>query len=1128
VDDAARRLAGALMPKQERPGFADDPLWYKDAVIYQVHVKSFFDANDDGIGDFKGLTQKLDYVKSLGATCIWLLPFYPSPLRDDGYDIADYRNVNPAYGTMADFRLFVKEAHARGIRVVTELVVNHTSEQHPWFQRARRAKKGSVWRNFYVWSDDDKKYSGARIIFTDTETSNWEWDPLAEQYYWHRFFSHQPDLNYDNPRVIEAVLNVMRFWLDAGVDGMRLDAVPYLCEREGTDCENLPETHGVLKILRAVLDDEYPGKVFLAEANQWPEDVRSYFGDGDECQMAFHFPLMPRMFMAIAEEDRYPIVDIMRQTPEIPESCQWAIFLRNHDEMTLEMVTERERDNMYRIYATEPRAKINVGIRRRLAPLMQNDRRRIELLTSLLLSMPGTPVIYYGDEIGMGDNIYLGDRDGVRTPMQWSVDRNGGFSRCDPARMFLPPIQDPVYGYQSVNVESQGRSPSSAINWMKRLISVRQGYKAFGRGTLRFLLPENRKVIAYVREYKDERILCVANLSRASQQVALDLSAFRGRVPVEMVGWSAFRTIGDDRYLLSLPGHGFFWFLLSETAQAPSWEGSRPSRLPELITLVLPRAGVAVSDAVQAKALALLHNDVLPVYLPTQRWFGEKGRRVIRAEAVDATQLDGNRDAYFAIYEVELEGTAGGRHGDRRYFLPLAIEESSDETAVDARLTVSRVRRGATTGLLTDATAVAEVMLRTVDDLRARKRYTTENGVFVFAGTDALDVLPFEKHGSARRLNVEQSNTSVVVGERLMLKFYRHVHRGAQPELEIARFFDTVGFENTPALLGSIEYTDADGATTALAIAQAYVESQGDGWSVTLAYLERFFDARKSMETPRDVAAPADGFDGTSAIDDHEIYLKRIRRLGERTAEMHRAFATSTGDPAFEPEPIAQSDFDRWSANARESATRALATLERELGRIPDEVRDYASSLLERRDAILERLTIPPLAPGEALTKTRFHGDYHLGQVLAVADDFMLVDFEGEPAREIEQRRLKSSPLRDVAGMLRSLNYAAVAALRGSSHDRAEDTSALAPLAAEWERRSIESFMAGYEETMAGASSYPSSQRRAEQILDLFVLEKAFYEMSYEIANRPSWVRIPLEGIRRILDGDPQLVMAGD
>jgi maltose alpha-D-glucosyltransferase/alpha-amylase len=1080
----------------------DDPLWYKDAVIYQVHVKSFFDANDDGIGDFKGLAQKLDYIRHLGATCIWLLPFYPSPLRDDGYDIADYRGVNPAYGTLRDFRDFVRRAHEYGIRVITELVVNHTSDQHPWFARARTAKRGSAYRNFYVWSDTDSRYADARIIFTDTETSNWTWDPVAGQYYWHRFFSHQPDLNYDNPRVVAAVLDVMRAWLDAGVDGMRLDAVPYLVERDGTNCENLPETHAILKKLRAVLEREYPNRIFLAEANQWPEDVRAYFGDGDECHMAFHFPLMPRMFMAIAEEDRYPIIDIMRQTPEIPDTCQWAIFLRNHDEMTLEMVTDQERDTMYRVYASEPRARINIGIRRRLAPLMENDRRRIELLTGLLMSMPGTPILYYGDEIGMGDNIYLNDRDGVRTPMQWSVDRNGGFSRANPARLFLAPIMDPVYGFASVNVEAQTSSPSSLINWLRKLIAVRQGYRVFGRGTLRFIMPVNRKVIAYVREYEGEIVFCVANLSRVPQQAALDLSAYSGRVPVEMIGWSPFATIGDDRYVITLPGHGFFWFLLSETAQAPAWETTLPDELPELVTLVLPREETHAQ--LVGTAVALLENDVLPAFLPKQRWFADKDTALGRVRLLDVVGLgDGPAQAYSAIVEIEAS--------HRAYFLPLAIATPpAGERNTLARSTLARVRRGARDGFLYDGMATDTFALALLDDMRAnRRRRSTRGGEFVAYAAPSLATVDLPAATGVRRLAVEQSNTSVVIGEAAMLKAYRRVYHGPQPELEVARFLDAVGYRNTPALLGYVEYERPGTEPIALCILQRFVESQGDGWGATLTYLERFFDRHKNIDDG--ILAPD--------VDEHAIFLQRARTLGARTAELHRAFATSTGDPAFEPEPATDADLHDWVTQARSTAESALATLERERERVPEALRFAADELLARRAEIFARLAIPS-AGDASVMKTRYHGDFHLGQVLVVMDDFMIVDFEGEPGREPALRRRKSSPLRDVAGMLRSINYAAVAAVRGVATDRGEDTSALEPLARDWERRSAAAFLDGYRAAIGDCASYPSEPDQAQRLLELFVLEKAFYEMSYELANRPSWLRIPLEGIRSILDAD--------
>jgi len=1088
-----------------------DPLWFKDAVIYQVHVKAFFDANDDGIGDFAGLMQKLDYIKNLGATCVWLLPFFPSPMRDDGYDIGDYRAINTAYGTMHDFRAFVKAAHDRGIRVLIELVINHTSDQHAWFQRARRARKGSIWRDFYVWSDTDKKYAGTRIIFTDTETSNWTWDPVAGQYYWHRFFSHQPDLNFENPRVIEAMLNVMRFWLDTGVDGLRLDAVPYLCEREGTNCENLPETHGVIKIFRAVLDNEYRDKVFLAEANQWPEDVRQYFGDGDECHMAFHFPLMPRMFMAIAEEDRYPILDIMRQTPEIPASCQWAIFLRNHDEMTLEMVTDRERDAMYRIYATEPRARINVGIRRRLAPLMENDRRRIELLTGLLLSMPGTPIVYYGDEIGMGDNIYLSDRDGVRTPMQWSIDRNGGFSRSDPARLFLPPIMDPVYGYQSVNVEAQSRSPGSLINWMRKLISVRQGYRAFGRGKLEFLQPTNRKVIAYTRSYEGEVILCVANLARSAQQVALDLAAFAGRVPVEMAGWSSFATIGNERYVLTLPGHAFYWFLLSESAQAPAWGAELPGQLPELTTLVLPR-DAAIATPVGREALALFENDVMPAYLPNQRWFSDKDAKLRHVGFVDSSTL-----RYFGVRCFLALVSAGSG-----YFVPLAIAEEgagAERPAALARATLSRVRSGSSSGFLIDAFANDAFVLGLLDDIRSSATLPTlRGGTFVATATEPLLALEVPKDRRVRRMDVEQSNTSVVIDELVVLKGYRKIHPGPQPELEVARFLAAVGYANTPPLYGFLEYRSASGESSAVAIVQQFVESQGDAWASTLAYLERFFDRRKDMTAAAELTSAAAETEAPRADDYHAIIIERARRLGVRTAEMHRAFATSTGDPAFEPEPVGEVDLEAWVAQARASAERALDTLERELERVPADLQDFATSLLRSREDLYARLTLPSFERLD-IVKTRYHGDYHLGQVLVVADDFMIVDFEGEPGRPLPERRKKSSPLRDVAGMLRSINYAAVAGMRGATTDRAEDTSALEPLARDWERRNVEAYLAGYREAIVGTRSYPNDEAAAGRLLDLFILEKAFYEMSYELANRPAWVRIPLEGIRSIIGG---------
>ncbi|MGD0732617.1 MAG: maltose alpha-D-glucosyltransferase, partial [Terracidiphilus sp.] len=581
---------------------ATDPLWYKDAVIYEVHVRAFADSNGDGIGDFPGLLTRLDYLQDLGVTCIWLLPFFPSPLRDDGYDISNYVGVNPPYGTLNDFKTFLEAAHQRNMQVMIELVVNHTSDQHPWFKAARLAPSGSPQREMYVWSDSDQRYKDARIIFTDTEKSNWTWDETARAYYWHRFFSHQPDLNYDNPLVVEEVLKAMRFWLDMGVDGLRIDAIPYLCEREGTLCENLPETHAIVRVLRAAIDADYANRLILAEANQWPADVRPYFGDGDECHMAFHFPLMPRIYMALRQEDRLPITDIMAQTPPIPDTCQWGLFLRNHDELTLEMVTDDERDYMYFAYSADPRMRVNVGIRRRLAPLVDNNRRRIELLNSLLLSFPGTPILYYGDEIGLGDNIYLGDRNGVRTPMQWTSDRNAGFSKCDPARLYLPVVMDPIYGYQAINVEAQMSDQSSLLQWTRNMIALRKLFQVLGRGTLTFLNPTNRKILAYLRELDQgdgfrETVLCVANLSRFAQSVTLDLANYAGFEAVEMLGYVLFPRITKEPYLLTLAPYSFLWLEL----QQPSVESEAP---PELRSAPEELAGTKSEHAVAATVTA--------------------------------------------------------------------------------------------------------------------------------------------------------------------------------------------------------------------------------------------------------------------------------------------------------------------------------------------------------------------------------------------------------------------------------------------------------------------------------------------------------------------------------------------
>src|SRR5262245_4258476 len=778
---------------------SDDPLWYKDAVIYQLHVRSFFDQNDDGVGDFTGLTSKLDYIERLGVSAIWLLPFYPSPMRDDGYDIADYLGINPVYGTQSDFQTFVRAAHERGLKIITELVVNHTSDQHPWFQAARTAPRDSERRQLYVWSDTDKRFPETRIIFTDSEQSNWGWDAVANQYYWHRFFSHQPDLNHNNPTVVNAVIRVMQHWLDLGVDGLRLDAIPYLCVRDGTTNENLPETHAVVKRFRRAIDAKYKNRMLLAEANQWPEDVREYFGEGDECHMAYHFPLMPRMYMAIAQEDRYPIVEILQQTPDIPPACQWAIFLRNHDELTLEMVTDKERDYMYQMYAADPRARVNVGIRRRLAPLMENDPAKIQLMNSLLFSMPGSPTVYYGDELGMGDNIYLGDRHGVRTPMQWSSDRNGGFSRADPQGLYLPPIMDPIYGYASVNVEAQSREPSSLLNWTRRILAGRKSFKAFGRGTFEVLKPGNRKILAYVRRYGSEVVLCVANLKRSAQAVELDLAEFKGRVPVELLGRSSFPPIGDLPYLVTLPAYGFHWFVLAEAAAIPHWHEEAPPPLPEFTTLVMRDGWMPMLLSREGREL---EQHVLPAYLAQKRWFAAKDDRILEAKMRAMNELPGTEGNLLLL---QLDVSLAKSKEPQRYMLPLALSWSEEAGSTNWPLTpymIGRLRRGPRMGAIFEATTIESFGPSMLEAIRANRRVEGTDGVLQFRAGAALETTEIPAPITGRPMGAEQTNSSINIADKVVLKIYRRLVPGEHPEIEMTRYLTEVaGFANTPKLL---------------------------------------------------------------------------------------------------------------------------------------------------------------------------------------------------------------------------------------------------------------------------------------------------------------------------------------
>ena len=1069
-----------------------DQLWYKDACIYQLHVKSFCDSNGDGIGDFPGLLSKLDYIADLGANAIWLLPFYPSPLLDDGYDISEYRNVHPDYGTLADFRQFVRAAHARGIRVITELVINHTSDQHRWFQRARQAKPGSSHRNFYVWSDTDQKYADTQIIFLDTERSNWTWDPIAGAYYWHRFYSHQPDLNFDNPQVMRAVLSVMRFWLEMGVDGLRLDAVPYLVEREGTTNENLPETHAVLKRFRAEVDAAYPGRMLLAEVNQWPEDTKDYFGDGDECHMAFHFPLMPRMYMAIAREDRFPISDIMRQTPPIPNNCQWAIFLRNHDELTLEMVTDDERDYLWQTYAADRRARLNLGIRRRLSPLLERDRRRIELMNSLLLSLPGTPVIYYGDEIGMGDNLHLGDRNGVRTPMQWSYDRNGGFSRADPAALVLPPIMDPLYGYGAVNVEAQTRDPHSLLNWMRRMLAVRRRHPAFGRGTLTFLYPKNRKILAFLREFENETLLCVANVAHSHQAVELDLSTFNGRVPVELSAGTPFPPIGELSYLLTLPPYGFYWFALGTMSDWPSWHTPAPEPLPEFMTLVVRGR---VCDALLRMARDAVENEILPQYIAKRRWFGLKDEKIESTRIARLIDI-GEGAEEILLGEIEVKT----KSGKTSWLLPLGVLwEDGTNAALPSRLALARVRQHRRVGLLTDGFALTSFARRFTQAMAADVELKQAEGALHFRSMPGgRDLLRTQTDAEVNWLAAEQSNSSLTIGDQLMLKIYRRILPGEHPESEMGRYLTAQGFAHMPPLLGDVIQVASDGTPHTLAIAVGFIRNQGDAWSWTLDQLRHALDQITAPEITPEVEL-AD--------------LKAVMAaIGRRLGEMHAILARETSDPAFGPQTADAEDAARWGKKVEGRLVKALALIADQSSWRRDQDRERATALLDRREALISAIEFLAKA-GEGMPTTRIHGDFHLGQVLVASGDVYIIDFEGEPAASIAERRSKASPLRDVAGLLRSIDYAGAALMdRNDMNGVPINEARRDEFIARFRNRASQAFLHDYWEASPLRNS-PS----ARALLELFLIEKAAYEIAYEAANRPNWLAVPLAGLSRLL-----------
>jgi maltose alpha-D-glucosyltransferase/alpha-amylase len=1104
----------------------NDPLWYRDAVIYELHVRAFGDSNGDGVGDFKGLTARLDYLQQLGVNAIWLLPFYPSPLRDDGYDIADYSSVNPAYGTMRDFKAFLREAHRRGLRVITELVLNHTSDQHPWFQRARQAPAGSRWRDFYVWSDSPDRYREARVIFEDYESSNWSWDPVAGAYYWHRFFSHQPDLNFDNPEVRSTMLRAVDQWLEMGVDGVRLDAVPYLFEREGTNCENLPETHEFLRELRTHVDTNFPGRMLLAEANQWPEDSVAYFGDGDECHAAFHFPLMPRLFMSLRMEDRFPVIDILQQTPDIPENAQWAIFLRNHDELTLEMVTDEERDYMYRAYAADPQMRVNVGIRRRLAPLLQNDRRKIELMNGLLFALPGMPVLYYGDELGMGDNVYLGDRDSVRTPMQWSPDRNAGFSAANPQQLYLPAIIDPEYHYETVNVEAQQQNPSSLLWWMRRILALRAQHQVFGRGDIEFLLPENAKVLAFTRHYEDDTVLVVANLSRFAQSVNLDLHEHRGTVPVELFGGTEFAPVHDGGYNLTLGPYGFYWFSLQPQHHDAQGHGPVPE---DLAVVSVPDDWRQLFRSRGRGRTAL--NRAWPAFFDRNRWYAGRSRTLRTVEILDAVPVAVGRGKPAAFVTLVHAEYAEGE--SETYVVPLTVATGTqaDQMMADhphAAVAWIDVAAWGERLLLFDATADDAFMDSTLAQFKRQRTFDSNSGAELRTSTTA-ELRRIVSNGSdlsVARTSVEQSNTSAVFGHQVVMKIFRRAQEGVNPDLEIGRYLTEAGFSHSARLLGALEYQRGSSEPRTLGVLTQYVPNEGDAWHYTLDALGLFYESAMAL-LPDLVEIPSWNATidliGTEPPDPTADaigpYLDSAEMLGRRTAEMHEVLAAGQSDE-FRPEPFTTLYQRSMYQSMRAQVRPTLALIRRMLDHYEGQERADAEFVLDSEAGLLDQFGAVRQHRIDA-SRIRVHGDYHLGQVLHAGRDFVIIDFEGEPSRSPTERRIKRSALTDVAGIVRSFQYASEAGLRDYTERGlvpAEHHDALAQRGQVWHRWVTIRFLSGYLDQAAGQLFVPSDLDDTRALLSAHVLDKALYEVRYDLGHRPDWAPIPLRGIVSILE----------
>jgi maltose alpha-D-glucosyltransferase/alpha-amylase len=995
-------------------------------------------------------------------------------------------------------------------------VLNHTSDQHPWFQRARRAPPGSQHRDFYVWSDTPDRYKDARIIFKDFEHSNWTWDHEAKAYFWHRFYSHQPDLNFDNPAVKRALMRVVDFWFGLGVDGLRLDAVPYLYEREGTNCENLPETHAFLNELRRHVERKHKNKMLLAEANQWPEDAVAYFDSGKACHMAFHFPIMPRLFMAVRTEDRFPLTDIWAQTPNIPDACQWALFLRNHDELTLEMVTDEERDYMYRAYARENRMRINLGIRRRLAPLLGNNRRTIELMNALLFSLPGTPVLYYGDEIGMGDNVYLGDRDGVRTPMQWSGDRNAGFSRANPQKLILPTVIDHEYHYQTVNVEAQEGNRHSLLWWMRRLIALRKQHRAFGRGSIDFLNPENPRVVAFVRSYENEHILVVANLSRFVQHAELDLGKYRGTVPVELFGRNSFPQVGDRPYALSLGSHVFYWFTLTTPP------GASPYAAP---SSPVPRLEIDGDweSLVKGEGKAQLER-ALPAYLLLCRWYSTKSPPKT-AQIIDVIPLAEDYNPAISVVELEFADRES-----ERYLLPLAFVSGAAGSDIRPEQVIAEVslvsKGGRRHGIACDASGNPHFGERLLDVIERRRRIKGDHGEMVAAPTRVYAKLRGADETLApRTIRADQANSSIVYGDRLILKLFRHLDEGLNPDLEVGRFLSGKKFTGTPELAGAIEYRARQESMT-FALVHAFVPHQTDAAGYTHEELKRFFERAVTKRDwgPIPTYKPlldllAADEPGRSVTDMVGAYLDAAKLLGRRTAEMHLALLGGADTPDFAPEPYSALYQRSMYQTMRNVTGRVFRQLKARAPTLPEALRSEAQELMASQDRVVQVFEDFRRRRIRA-QRVRSHGHLHLGQFLYTGKDFMIIDFEGESTRPMSERRRKRSAMRDVAAMTQSFHYAAMLGLDEQLKAGAlgERTYAdVEPFARLWHAWSSWAYLKAYLETAGEAPFVPQDDEELRVLLDAFRLEKSMWELEHDFYHRPDLLHIPMSAITQIL-----------